>query len=237
MTLETFVETARDIGFEGVELTAYYFPSTDRAYLNHLKRHIHGQGLAVSGTAIGSDFAQVDPEKRRAHVQMTKEWIGHSVVLGAPTLRVFAGPVREGCTEEQAFEWTVACLQECAVVAKEQGVLLALENHGGLTTTADQTLRLLHAVGSEWLGLNLDFGNFSGEVYEQFERCAPFAVATHAKSHYQGAAGREAVDYRRVHSLMKAADYRGFLAIEYEEAEDPRTAVPAFARLLREAFG
>lgn len=234
MSLEAFVETAREIGLDGVELTAYYFPTTERAYLNRLKRHIHRQGLAVSGTAIGTDFAQPDAEKRRRHVQMAREWIGHSVVLGAPTLRVFAGPVREGSTEEEAFGWVVACLQECAAMAQEQGVLLALENHGGLTSTAEQTLRLLRAVDSEWLGLNLDFGNFSGgDVYEQFAACAPFAIATHAKSHFNGAAGREAVDYRRVKTLLDACDYRGFLAIEYEEAEDPCIAVPRFAGELR----
>jgi sugar phosphate isomerase/epimerase len=47
----------------------------------------------------------------------------------------------------------VECLQECAAYAAERGVLLALENHGGLTGTADQTLALLKAVDSEWLGL------------------------------------------------------------------------------------
>jgi len=237
MSLEAFIETAREIGFDGVELTAYYFPTTERAYLNRLKRHAHRQGLDISGTAIGTDFAQPDAEKRRAHVQMTREWIDHSVALGAPTLRVFAGPVREGCTEEEAFRWVAACLQECAACAEAQGVLLALENHGGLTSTADQTLRLLKAVDNEWLGLNLDFGNFSGgDVYDQFAACAPYAVVTHAKSHYRGAAGREAVDYRRVRPLLDAVGYRGYLAIEYEEAEDPRAAVPRFAQELRDAM-
>src|SRR5947209_795539 len=141
MSMETFVQTAREIGCEGVELTAYYFPTTERRYLNDLKRHVHRQGLAVSGTAIGTDFAQPDEAKRQAHVQMAKEWIDHSVVLGAPTLRVFAGTVKEGSTEEEAFGWTVACLQESAAYAAERGVLLALENHGGITSTADQVLR------------------------------------------------------------------------------------------------
>ena len=37
--VEDFVDTTADLGVEGVELTAYYFPTTDRAYLNSLKRH------------------------------------------------------------------------------------------------------------------------------------------------------------------------------------------------------
>jgi len=236
LSLEAFVDTVRAIGFDGVELTAYYFPTTERRYLNDLKRNVHRQGLAVSGAAVGSDFAQPDAGKRRAHVQMTKEWVENAVILGAPTLRVFAGPVRDGQSEDETFGWVVACLQECAEYAAERGVLLALENHGGLTGTADQTLKLLNAVGHEWLGLNLDFGNFSGDAYGQIERCAPHAVATHAKSHYTSAAGREALDYSRIRRIMDAAAYRGFIAIEYEEAEDPRTAVPRFAQELKAAL-
>src|SRR5207249_1997538 len=107
------------------------------------------------------------------------------------TLRVFAGRLED----EDAFGRCVECLRECAESAQRDGVMLALENHRGITSTAEQTLRLLKSVDSEWLGLNLDFGNFSGEAYEQFAACAPDAVAAHAKSHYNGPDGREEVDY------------------------------------------
>lgn len=232
MTLDQFVETAAEIGFDGVELTAYYFPTTDRDYLNDLKRKIHRVGLAISGTAIGTDFTQPESDKRSAHVQMAKEWIERSVVLGAPTMRVFAGRLQD----EDAFARCVECLAECAEIAKREGVVLALENHGGLTSTADQTLRLFRTVDSGWLGLNLDFGNFSGDAYGQFEACAPFAVAAHAKSHYNGPDGRDEVDYARLRRILDGADYRGWVAIEYEETEEPITAVPRFAAQLRSAF-
>jgi sugar phosphate isomerase/epimerase len=229
ITLEGFIDTAAGMGCDGVELTAYYFPSLDRSYLNSLKRYAHLRGVSVSGTAVGSNFAQPDPAKRREHVSMTKDWIERSVILGAPTLRVFAGAVGEGSTEEEAFGWVVECLRECADVAAEAGVLLALENHGGITSTADQVLALHRAVGSDWLGINLDFGNFTGDAFAQYAACAPLAVAAHAKVQYDGPHGRERVDYSRVRGLMSDHHYRGYLAIEYEEPEDARAAVPAFA--------
>jgi sugar phosphate isomerase/epimerase len=232
MTLADFLRACRDIGFDGVELTSYYFPTTERTYLNDLKQLAHKEGLAISGTAVGSDFAQPDASKRLEHVAMTKDWVENSVILGAPTLRVFAGAVRQGQTEEEAFQATAACLRECAEYAGERGVLLALENHGGLTGTAEGTLRLLQAVDHPALGLNLDFGNFRGDIYSQFVACAPYAVATHAKP---GAEGNP-VDYTRVREIMDAVGYRGFLAIEYEEEEAPETAVPRFAAALRVAF-
>jgi sugar phosphate isomerase/epimerase len=169
---------------------------------------------------------------------MTKSWIEHSVVLGAPTLRVFAGYTRQGQTEAEAFQNVVDCLQECAALAFERGVLLALENHGGLTATAEGTLRLLEAVNSPAVGLNLDFGNFTGDVYDQFIACAPYAVATHAKVHFRAEDGEQVpVDYWEARQILERAGYRGFLAIEYEDAEPAETAVPAFAAALRKAFG
>lgn len=234
MTLPQFLATCRDIGFDGVELTAYYFPTTERPFLNELKLLAHRYGLAVSGTAVGTNFARAEQEQVRRDVQTTCEWILHSVVLGAPTLRVFAGGVPEGRSEEEAFAQVVACLKECARVAYDSGVLLALENHGGLTATAEGTLRLLDAVDSPAVGLNLDFGNFAGDIYEQFTRCVPRTVACHAKVKTQGSGpdARERVDYRRVQTILEQAGYRGFLAIEYEEPEPAETAVPAFAREL-----
>ncbi|HZT43766.1 MAG TPA: sugar phosphate isomerase/epimerase family protein [Chthonomonadaceae bacterium] len=236
MTLFDFLRVCRDLDMDGVELTAYYFPTTERDYLESVKQEARSLGLAVSGTAVGSDFAQPDAEKRREHVAMTKAWIEHSVTLGAPTLRVFAGGVREGQSEEEAFGNVVACLQECAGPAAERGIKLALENHGGLTATAEGTLRLLQAVDRPAVGLNLDFGNFTGDIYAQFAACAPYAVATHAKKSARSASGPVPVDYRQVGRIMDAAGYRGFLAIEYEEEEPAETGVPVFASELRAIF-
>jgi hydroxypyruvate isomerase len=117
-------------------------------------------------------------------------------------------------------------------------VLLALENHGGLTATAEGTLALLHAVNQPSLGLNLDFGNFRGDIYRQFAACAPYAVATHAKpaAHHPEPDKRQPVDYPQVRTMLEAAGYRGFLAMEYEEEEPAETGVPRFFQQLRSVF-
>ena len=231
-----FLDVAAQIGLDGVELTAYYFPSTERAYLHGLKKEAHLRGLSVSGSAISTNFAQADPDLRRNSVELTRTWLAHSVELGAPTLRVFAGAAEPGVIEEDPFGWAVSALQECTRHAEQEGVMLALENHHGLTRTAEQTLRLIDAVGSPWLGLNLDFGNFQGHIYEAFAVCAPRAIAGHAKRHFKGESGAEVVDYGRVRSILDTAGYRGWLAIEYEDPGDPHVEVPEFARELRSQF-
>jgi len=236
MTLPEFVETCEKLGLDGVELTSYYFPATDRDYLNDLKRCCAAHGQHVAGTAVGSNFCQANEGKRREQIDMTKQWIDHSVVLGAPCIRVFAGPVPEGHTEDEAVGWAVAAMRECADYGAERGVVVALENHGGITATAEQVLRLVREVNHEWFALNLDFGNFRDPATE-FAPVAPYAFTTHAKVTHHDAAGHpQKVDYRPVRAVMDQAGYRGYLSIEYEEPEDPREGVPAFVAELKGIF-
>ena len=241
MSLEDFVDTAADLGVEGVELTAYYFPTTDRAYLNSLKRHCLVRGVDVSGAAVGSKLTLADASERAAEVQMVKDWLGHAVALGAPELRVFAGVTPDGHTDEEAFEWAVAALRECAPVAAENGVVMALENHGGITTTSAQVLRLIEAVDSEWLRVNLDTGNYGldpdVDPYEGMRRVANLSVTAHHKVSMRTAQGSEEVDIEKVVAVLSDAGYRGYLNLEFEEDEDAKVGVPRVIAEMKRALG
>ena len=165
---------------------------------------------------------------------MVKTWLGHAVLLGAPQLRVFAGSPPEGHDDEQAFRWAVDGLSECVAVAADNGVVMALENHGGLTADAEGTLALIEPFeGNPWVQLNLDFGNFTGDIYDQYQACAAHAATTHTKLTVRQGEEREPVDYRRVVRLLREAGYNGYLNIEYEEKEPPIPYVERFASYLR----
>lgn len=235
MSLEDFVKTCYEMGLDGVELTSYYFPSTDDKYLKDLKKLVFSYGLHISGTAVGSNFCQADESKRVEHEKMTMDWIDHSVILGAPCIRVFAGPVPEGQTEEEAFGWAVQSLKRCVEYGRKKGVVVALENHGGITSTAHQVLEIVEAVKDDWFGINLDFGNYR-TPYEEYQMTAPYTVTTHAKTHYSGRSGAVEVDYGKVSQIMQKAGYKGYISIEYEGTEDPITAVPRFVGYLKRSF-
>ena len=237
MTLEQFVDLCADMGLDGVELTSYYFPSTDREYLNSLKRHCLRRGMHILATAVGSNFTQADEEKRREHVQMTKDWIDHSVVLGAPCIRIFAGPIPAGETDMDGVNRVLECVRELVPYAAERGVVLALENHGGVAATGQMTLRFVQQIQSPWFGINLDFGNFRTDPYAEFAMLAAHTVTTHAKRTMNCPEGRVPVDYTKVADVMREAEYRGYISIEYEDEEDPATAVPEFANQLKTIFG
>jgi len=234
MTLESFLDRCAELRFDGVELTQYYFAEETDAYLNHLKREAFARGLDVSGTAVGGNYCEADEDKRRQQIEHVKDWLVKSARLGSPVLRVFAGYQPKDVDEGTARRWVQDGLAECAEVAAECGVVLGLETHGGLTATADSTLKLFEPfVDNPWVGINLDFGNLSGDIYAQYAALAPHTVTTHTKVTVRQGEERELIDYRKVIRILREAGYDGYLAIEYEEKDDPVVGTDRFAAYLR----
>src|SRR5437868_10433291 len=135
MTLDDFIDTAAQLGLDAVEPTAYYFADTSPEYLAHLKGKCTRLGLDVSGTAVSNDFCTPDPAKLKGHLDHVKRWVEHASRLGAKTIRIFAGQVAKGDTENKARARCVEAIQEACDHAGKHGVYLALESHGGITAT------------------------------------------------------------------------------------------------------
>ncbi len=239
MTLDDFIDTAAGMGLDAVELTQYYFPETSPAYLARLKGRCTRLGLDVSGTAVGNNFATSDPAKLRQQLAMVKQWVEHTSRLGGKTMRIFAGAKDKGDAEEQARARCVEAIQEACDHAGKYGIYLALENHGGIVATIDQMLKLVKAVRHDWFGVNLDTGNFhSADPYADLERLAPYAVVVQLKTemHRPGKPAEDA-DLKRLTDILRAANYRGYVALEYEAKEEPKTAIPRHVAALKKLMG
>ena len=157
------------------EATSYYFPAqlTDE-FLVKLKRHAFLRGVAISGTAVGNTFTHPPGPKRDAEIKSVKEWIDHAAAFGAPHIRVFAGNV-QGTSKEEAKKLCIEALEGCCDYAGTRGVMLGLENHGGIVSEAAEVLEIVRAVKSPWFGVNLDTGNFyTDDPYRDLELCAPY---------------------------------------------------------------
>ncbi|PQO38576.1 sugar phosphate isomerase/epimerase family protein [Blastopirellula marina] len=239
VTLETFIDDCAKMQLDGTELTSYYFPADPTPeYLYGLKARAFQQGLSVSGTAIGNDFGHPPGEARDKQIAMTKAWIEYAAKLGAPVIRVFAGHQKKGSSPEETHRLMVEGLNEVCQYAGQHGVFLALENHGGPTATAEGLLKIIHDVNSEWFGVNLDSGNFhSDDIYGELAQVAPYALNAQIKVVVSGSDKKKVpTDFRRVFNILKEANYRGFVVLEYEEAGDPREECQKFIEQLREAM-
>ena len=236
ITLDDFVRLCADYDLDGTELTSYYFPKEfDNAYLQHLKQLTFRLGLDISGTAIANDFCLPEGDARAQSLAHTRRWIDHAATLGAPVIRIFAGNVPAGDTEAACISRCVAGIDEVLEHAAQKGVCLALENHGGITTRPEQMLQIVKQVReSPWFGVNFDGGNFrSADPYADLARIAPYALNVQIKTDIFRNDKREDTDLERVIAILKSAGYRGYIVLEYESAEDPRTAVPKHLQTLR----
>jgi len=239
LSIESFIDLCADLGCDA-ELTAYYFdPATDDAALARLRRRAHLRGVAVTGCAVGNTFTLPPGPRLDDEIAGVKRWIDRTAALGGGHLRVFAGAAEPGTSEEEARRHCVAALRECCRHAATRGVMLGLENHGGVVADPDGLLAVVEGVDSEWLGINLDGGNFvSADPYADLARCAPWAVNVQYKASIRRGAEAppEPADARRVLGILAAAGYQGALVLEYEDPEDPFTAVPRLVGELRGAI-
>jgi sugar phosphate isomerase/epimerase len=239
MTLFDFIDYCADRRLDGTELTSYYFPNPiPEEYFAEIKRRAHLLGLAVSGTAIANVFTLPPGPERQKQIDYVKRWVDYAAAMGAPTIRIYTGSIPAGGTLEQAIAWSVECIEEACAYAGQKGVFLALENHGGISVPAANMLAILEKVKSPWFGINLDTGNFgSKNPYEEMRQVAPYAVTVQMKTEITPKGGRrQPIDMKKVVGILREAKYSGYIALEYEAAEAPKTGVPKALDELRDAI-
>ena len=229
-------------GFEGVDLTGYYFPGypavpTDE-YIYQLKRKAHRLGIAVSGTGIRTDFVEADKTIRGKDVELTRRWIEVAAKLGAPVIRIFSGKaVPANVSRETATNWLLDDIKTCVDYGKQHGVIVAVQNHNDFLKTADETIDLLKKIDSEWFGLVLDTGSFTTlEPYSEITKAIPYAVNWQIKEKINYNGKNADVDLPKLFRIIKDSDYRGFLPIETLNPGDPFAIIPPFLKQVRESM-
>jgi L-ribulose-5-phosphate 3-epimerase len=253
--IEKVIEEAAALGFDGVEILHRQMASESPAYVNGLKKAAFRHGLALPMLSIHQDFVSPDPAERQKDIEHTKHCIELAARLGTPAIRLNSGrwntiksfddlmkvkgeePPIAGHTEEEAFGWVTQSIEACLPAAEKAGVLLALENHWGLTTKPENLLRIYKAVNSPWLVINMDTGNFATDPYAGIEMLAPHAAIVQAKTYYGGGEWYTLdLDYPRIASILRKANFQGWVSLEMEGKEPPQTAVPKSLEVLRGAF-
>jgi sugar phosphate isomerase/epimerase len=255
-SIETCIDLASQMGFDGVEILHIQMAQEDNAYLQMLKRRALLNSLDLCGFSTHQGFVSPDPAVRRKNIDHTLHCIELAYALGIPTIRVNTGrwgtsknfdelmanrgiePRLEGYTDEDGFGWVIDALEKCLPKAQQCGVVMGLENHWGLGRTAEGVLRIVRAIDSPWLQVTMDTGNFLEDPYDQLAQLAPQAVFVQAKTYYGGGIWYSLeLDYPRIARLLRQHNYRGYVSLEFEGHEDPLTAVPKSLDQLRKAFG
>lgn len=243
MTLERALEVCAELGFDAVDPTGYYFPGYPEAppdpFLYAIKKRAVRLGLDISGTGVRNDFTTADRAKRDADVALVKRWVDVAVKLGAPMVRVFAGPAASaGHSVAETTGWVVEHLRDCVAYGAEHGVLIVLQHHDDLLKTAEETLAVRERVGSDWLGLNVDIGSLrtTGDPYPEIALLAPHAYTWQIKEQVYRKGVAEDVDVVKIVRILREASYRGYIQLETLGAGEPRPKLRAFLDRVRQAL-
>jgi len=255
LPIDQCIDLASEMGFDALEVLHVQMQRTDSRYLQQLKRRALLHGIALCGMSTHQDFVDTDAAKRQENIEHTRKCIEIAYELGIPTIRVNTGrwgtiksfdelmanrgvePTPPGHTDKEAFQWVIECLEACLPLAEKRGVLLALENHWGLSRTVEALVRIIKAVDSPWLQALMDTGNFLEDPYDDLEALAPYTVYVQAKTYYGGGTWYTLdLDYPRIAQILRRHDYRGYVSLEFEGKEDYRTAIPRSLQMLRQAF-
>lgn len=235
MTYEDLVAKAVEWEIDGLDMTVYWLPTTERAWLLDLRRKAFRMGVEIYSISVRTELTKAQQADRDAQVAGIKKWVDVAAALGAGHIRVFGGNVPKGVTEEQAVPWVVECLKRGGEYAGQHGVILGLENHGGICTRAERMLEMVRKTDSPWVAINLDTGNFRTEAFKQIEMCLPYAANVQVKAEMTFDDGtRGPQDWDKVVSMIAASGYKGYLALEYEAKEPAPAAVPRLLGQLRQ---
>lgn len=233
---------ANKLKIGGIDIIADHLPKTDKQSLLNYKKMALDLGLSIACLSPGNNFGKPTAEERRKEVEAVNSWIAAAHILGAPVLRIFSGWPWPYQNKQKLWPAMADCIRECAKEAKEAGIVLAIEPHndGGFLPTAVDTLRLIKEIKSEWVKINLDTGNYQDpDNYKAIEDTIGYAPHIHAKVHKMSEDARELVfDFDRIFSIIKKANYRGFISLEFEGQDffkqDELTYIPKAIQMLKD---
>jgi sugar phosphate isomerase/epimerase len=254
-SIETVIDKAAALEVEAVDILHQQLEREDRAALQKIKRHAFLNGINLICLSIHQNFVSPDPNVRKQNIIHTLYCLDLAYQLGIPTIRLNSGrwrtvesfdklmelrgvePAIPGYTEDDAFNWCIDCIEKCLPKAEECGVVMALENHWGLTSNPAGMLRIHKAINSPWLGLLMDTGNFLENPYDKLESIVDRTVFVQAKTYFGGGEWYTLdLDYPRIAGILRKANYRGYVSLEFEGKEDPDQGVAKSIALLRKTF-
>ena len=237
MTCEDLIRVAVETGTDGIDMTVYWLKSTADDYLLPLRRLAWRNRVEIYGIGTRVRLAQPAGALQDKELADLRGWVDVAQKLGATHLRVFGGPKPAGANLEQAIAMAAETLKRGAEYAGARGIILGLEDDGGITDFARETIEIVKRADSPWAGMNLDVGNFRPpDVYGQIEMSIPYAVSTHVKTEMALDDGktRGPLDWDRLFTMFARHGFRGYMGLEYEAAEDPLVVVPKYLRTLKE---
>lgn len=220
-----FPEIAKkQCGIDAVEYVNQFFAdkASDKSYLKELRQRCDDLGvksLLIMCDGLGQ-LGNPDDAARSKAVENHYPWVEAAKFLGCHSIRVNAQSA--GPRTRQA-DLAADGLRRLSEFAADHELNVIVENHGGLSSDGSWLAGVMERVDLPNCGTLPDFGNFrvsADKMYDRYkgvQQLMPYAKAVSAKSHEFDADGNETkTDYLRMMRIVLAAEYFGYVGIEWE---------------------
>lgn len=198
MNVFEWIEMAKQLDADGLEMYEGFLRSRERDYLEKVGETIASAGFAMPMLCCSPDFTAPDPVKRKREIEREAEMISVTRQLGGrgAVCRVLSGQRYPEVSAAQGHEWVVEAIRELLPVARENGVVLGMENHykdgfwkyPEFAQKRDRFLGIVEAIDDrEYFGVQYDPSNAivaGDDPLELLRRVADRVVSMHASDRY-----------------------------------------------------
>ncbi len=131
MTVFEWIEQARQLDADGLEMYEGFFLNLEDSYLDEVAAAIREAGFEMPMLCCSPDFTAPDSATRQQAVDYQQQMIRVARRLGGPGVvcRVLSGQRWPQVTREQGLEYASQGILACLPAAEEADVILGLENH------------------------------------------------------------------------------------------------------------
>ncbi|TPN82274.1 sugar phosphate isomerase/epimerase family protein [Aquimarina algicola] len=237
-----FAQKASELGFSGLEYVSQLYTDDlkkqndpekalqqllDTLLAKSKQYNVENLIIMVDGEG---DLAVLDEKERNQTIENHKKWVDAAQFLGCHSIRVNLFGTND---PEKWVDVATDGLSKLSEYAATKNINVIVENHGYLSSNGKLLAEVMQKVGKSNCGTLPDFGNFCLEreggkrwganctkeypKYQGIEEMMPFAKAVSAKSYDFDESGNETtIDYQKMLQIIKKADYKGYIGVEYE---------------------
>jgi sugar phosphate isomerase/epimerase len=227
------VKAKKEYGIDIVEYVNQFFKdrAQDKTYLKELKMRSKDNGVKNHLIMIDGEgnLGDADSKKRIQAIENHYKWVEAAKFLGCKTIRVNAAG--DGSPDDVSKR-CIESLRKLSEFGAMHKINIIVENHGGHSSNGKWLADVMKNVNHKNCGTLPDFGNFcltwaqvdgkrecaeKYDPYQGVQEMMPYAKGVSAKSHDFDETGNETtLDYLRLLKIVKEADFKGIVGIEYE---------------------
>jgi len=166
--------------------------------------------------------ASSEAEHREAAGEIIGKTIEACAYIGASVILVpFFGTA--ALKSEEQIQHLISEMEELSHIAEDKGVCLGLET----SLDAEDMLRIVEAVDSDYVQVYFDTGNTAGigyDIVQEIEQLGEHIVQTHIKDNPSGTLGEGRIDFKAAIDAFRKVGFNGYLMLETPAIDDSAAA-------------